>query len=412
MRFTDTLTTLIRQSLEVGATPALMGEPGIGKSSFVEGLAYEMNTKAFVLPVNQLAAKEDLTGARLVPYTKDDGTDSHKQVFYPHHVIQEAIDYAEANPREWPILFLDEINRSTADVTSGVLTLVTLRKMGHVVLPKNLRIMVAGNDKGNITALDEASLSRFAVFHVEPDASTLMSILGDGMNSWVKTVLTQNPTLVFQKSTPGAIVADGSDEDEDGNVTMADLFDGGEEMNQLTTPRTIDNLSKWLNVAERDELAAYLAAPAAVEGRETTQLNEVVEAYVGDTMFATQLVATIAADLASGSGAQTNRVSVPRPNCYADLKSATSVTELSDRIDQLTANELSGSLVYALKENEDNSRLIAQLAQTMNQIEPDHTRTLMEMISANQVDRQNLEAFLDVNAPIVDQARPIISAYL
>lgn len=141
-----------------------------------------MGTKAFVLPVNQLAAKEDLTGGRLVPYTKDDGSTAHKQVFYPHHVIQEAIDYAIANPREWPILFLDEINRTTADVTSGALTLVTLRKMGHVELPDNLRLMIAGNDKGNVVALDDASLSRFVLIHVEPDAGTLMNILGDRMN--------------------------------------------------------------------------------------------------------------------------------------------------------------------------------------------------------------------------------------
>lgn len=84
MKFNDTLTTLVKQALEVGATPALMGEPGIGKSSFIEALAYSMGTKAFVLPCNQLADKADLTGARLVPYTKDDGTQSYKQVFYPH----------------------------------------------------------------------------------------------------------------------------------------------------------------------------------------------------------------------------------------------------------------------------------------------------------------------------------------
>lgn len=128
-------------------------------------------------------------------------------------MIQECIDYAEKNPREWPILFLDEINRTTSDVTSGPLTLVTLRRTGYVELPKNVRIVVAGNDRGNVTSLDEASLSRFAIFHIEPDAATLMSVLGDNINPWVKTVLTQYPGLIFQKSTPEAIVADGQDDD-------------------------------------------------------------------------------------------------------------------------------------------------------------------------------------------------------
>ena len=29
--------------------------------------------------------------------------------------------------------------------------------MGYVELPENVRIVVAGNDKGNVTSLDEAS---------------------------------------------------------------------------------------------------------------------------------------------------------------------------------------------------------------------------------------------------------------
>ncbi|MEU6263708.1 MoxR family ATPase [Saccharopolyspora shandongensis] len=410
MKFNDTLITLIKQSLEVGATPALMGEPGIGKSSFVEALAYSMGTKAFVLPCNQLADKADLTGARLVPTA--DGKSFH-QVFYPHHVIQEAIDYAKINPREWPILFLDEINRTTSDVTSGALTLVTLRKMGDVGLPDNVRIIVAGNDKGNVTTLDEASLSRFAIFHVEPDTATLISILGNDMNPWVKKVLTQYPALVFQKSTPNAIVTDGQDDDDDGNVTMAELFDGGEEMNQLTTPRTIHNLSKWLNKADRQELASHLATPVQIGGRDTTLLNEAIEAFTGDTMFTTQLVATIAEDLASSSGGPVqNRVNVPKPNCYANLKAAGTVTNLAAQISGLTQNEVSGSLLYAMKENNDNARLIEQLAQAATQIEPEHTRTLFELVTTGQIDRQNLEAFLEVDTPIVAAVKPSLSAFL
>lgn len=413
MKFNDTLTSLIQQSLEVGATPALMGEPGIGKSSFVEDLAYAMGTKAFVLPCNQLADKADLTGARLVPFTKSDGTESYKQVFYPHQVIQEAIDYALENPREWPILFLDEINRTTSDVTSGALTLVTLRRMGHIALPDNVRIVVAGNDKGNVTTLDEASLSRFAIFHVEPDAATLISVLGDALNPWVKKVLTQHPALIFQKSTPNAIVADGSNDDDDGNVTMAELFDAGEEMNQLTTPRTIDHLSRWLNRADRQELASHLATPVQIGARETTLLNEAIEAFAGDTMFTTQLVATIAEDLAANSGGVApNRVNVPKPNCYASLKTAGTVTDLASQISGLTQNEISGSLLYAMKENDDNARLIEQLAQAATQIEPEHTRTLFELVTTAQIDRQNLEAFLEVDTPIVAAVKPSLSAFL
>ncbi|PUB32501.1 dynein-related subfamily AAA family protein [Promicromonospora sp. AC04] len=410
MKFTDTLSEIVKQDLEVGIVPALMGEPGIGKSSFVDALAYSMGTRAFVLPVNQLADKADLTGARLVPTA--DGK-SYTQVFYPHHVIQDVIDYALANPREWPILFLDEINRTSTDVTSGALTLVTLRKMGHIELPQNVRLMVAGNDKGNVTTLDEASLSRFAIYHVEPDAPTLIQILGDDLNPWVKKVLTQFPALVFQKSTLSAIVADGSDDEDDDTVTMAELFDSGEEMNQITTPRTIDNLSRWLNKADRQQLAQYLQTPTQTQGREGTELHEIVEAKVGNTLFATQLIAAIAEDLASGAGSpQPLRVNVPKPNCYAGLKAATTVTDLADQIALLTDNEKSGSLLYALKDSDDNARLIEQLAQGMNQIEAEHTRTLFEMVTGQQINRQNLEAFIDSDTAIANSVKPALSAFL
>ena len=413
MKFNDTLTTLVSQALEVGAVPALMGEPGIGKSSFVEDLARSMNTQAFVLPCNQLADKADLTGARLVPYDLPDGSTSYKQVFYPHQVIQDAIDYALSNPREYPVLFLDEINRTTSDVTSGVLTLVTLRRMGHVDLPANVRLMVAGNDRGNVTTLDEASLSRFAVFHVEPDASTLISVLGDAINPWVKQVLVANPSLVFQKSTPDAIVADGNDDDDDDNaVTMADLFDGGEEMNQLTTPRTIDSVSRWLNAVDRNDLSTMLATPVRIGERDANILQEAIEAYVGDTMFAVQLLATIAQDLASGGGATGPRVIVAKPSCYDDFAKAGTITDLESLVSRLTVNELSGSLVYALSEKTDNSRLIGVLAENTQQIDPDHMRSLMEILGNQMVGRANLQALVDSNAPIANKLSPVLSVYL
>ncbi|TYC08742.1 AAA domain-containing protein [Actinomadura syzygii] len=410
MRFNDTLKEVIRQDLEMGIVPALMGEPGIGKSSFVASLAYEMSTQAFVLPCNQLADKADLTGARLVP--TENG--SFKQVFYPHHVIQDCIDYAEANQREWPILFLDEINRTTADVTSGALTLVTLRRMGHVELPKNVRILVAGNDKGNVTTLDEASLSRFSIYRVEPEAQTLIQILGNELNPWVKTVLTKFPNLVFQKATPTIITADGNDDDDDADTaSFADLFESGEEMNQLTTPRTIENLSRWLNKTDRNQLGRYLAMQTTIGDRETSVLNEVVESHVGNTSFAVQVVSTIAEDLASGNGqAAAHHVVVPQPNCYADLKAAATITDLTDVIGNLTDTEKSGSLLYALKEHADNTRLIEQLAEATRQIEAAHTRTLFEMVSAQQADTHNVEAFLNSGAAVAEAVKPMLSAFL
>lgn len=411
MKFTDTLTEIVKADLEVGAVPALMGEPGIGKSSFVEDLAKSMDTKAFTVACNQLADKADLTGARLVPY-EHNGETKYKQMFYPHQVIQDAIDYADANPREWPILFLDEINRSTSDVTSAALSLPTLRQIGSAKLPENLRIMVAGNDKGNVTMLDEASISRFSIYHVEPDAQTLIGILGANLNPHVHAVLTRFPGLVFQKGASSSIMVDGTDDDEDLTATYADILDSGEEMLQLTTPRTIDSISRWLNAVPQTKLNEYLQTPVSKDGRDITLLDEIIEAHIGHTEFATQLVSEIANGITSGAAAQIQTLSAPKPNCFASLKDAKTVTDLENIISGLTDHEKSGSLLYAIFERADNKVVIEQLAQQTAALEGDHNRLLVLLASGSQLDDQNVQALFGTSTPVADSTKLVLSAFM
>ena len=81
-------------------------------------------------------------------------------------------------------------------------------------------------------------------------------------------------------------------------------------------------------------------------------------------------------------------------------------------IADLTDSDKSGSLLYALRDHEDNTRLIEQLAQATNQIETAHMRTLFEMLSAAQADTQNVEAFLNSGTPVAERVKPMISAFL
>lgn len=410
MKFNQTLTDVIAIDLDEGIVPALMGEPGVGKSSYVEELARSMNTKAFVLPCNQLADKADLTGARLVPTA--DGK-SYSQVFYPHHVVQEAIEYALANPRENPILFLDEINRTTPDVTSAALTLVTLRRLGSVALPDNLRLMIAGNDKGNVTTLDEASLSRFALYHVEPDAGTLMNLLGSSINPWVAKVLTQHPNLVFQKSAPSSFAVDGSDDDDDDSAqtSVADLFASGDEMLQLTTPRTIDAASRWLNKVSNTTLQEYISTAVSIEGRDTTLLNEVLEGKLGNTDFTTHLISNIAETLSSGAAGAAVVHTAPKPRVYDQLKGAQTASDLNDLLKDLNEREKSGSLLYALYEKADNTRLIGELVAVTTKLEPEHAKDLVKLASNAQLDDGNVEAFLGTGAPIAESMRMVLNIF-
>lgn len=413
MKFDDTLKKTTMIDLKVGNVVALMGESGIGKSSYVEAIAAEMDTKAFVLPCNQLADKADLTGARLVPYTKTNGEESHKQVFYPHEIVQQAIDYAKDNPREWPILFLDEINRTTPDVTSAALTLVTLRRLGREELPKNLRLMVAGNDKGNINALDEASLSRFAIYSVEPDAQTFMDIQGDDLNPWVRTVLTANPELIFCRAEAQVEQAD-DDDDDDGNVTVnfTGSLETGEEMNQFTTPRTAEYVSKWLNAHETDDLKAYLATPSHGDV-DVSLLQEMLEAHTGRTQFTTNLISVMSQDFINNTSQNTASVgvSVPKPNCYDDLITATSIDELNDKINQLTAREVSGAVLYAIYDRRDNARMIEHLAPAVPQLEGEHLRVLIDLVRTDSQDQQNLDAFVATGSPSAQAVAPTLAAF-
>ncbi len=412
MKFNNTLTEIVRTDLEIGAVPALMGEPGIGKSSFVEDLAKQMDTQSFTLSCNQLADKADLTGARLVPTM--DGK-SYEQVFYPHSTVQQAIEYAHANPREWPILFFDEITRTSPDVTSAALTMVTERRLGKEKFPDNLRMMVAGNDKGNVVALDEASISRFSIYRVEPEAQTLLDILGDAINPHVKTVLMKHPNLVFERGTPsGFVFADGDDEDDQGITTdYQHLLDSGEEMIQLTTPRTIDSVSRWLNAVSVDKLQEYLQASTTLaDGSETTMLEEIIEAHVGNTTFAKHLVAEIATAISSGTVSQASGLTAPRPNCYDALKQARTTTDLENLIQGLTEHEKSGSLVYALFEREDNRVIVEQLVMQLDEIERDHLGTLVQLAAQSLLDDKNVQVLFSCTTPVAETTKLMLSTFI
>lgn len=392
MLFNEMLVDTTIDLLEAGRVPALMGEPGIGKSSFVEDVARRTNTRCFTLPCNLLADKADLTGARLV---LDKQTGIWSQKFFPHDTISQAISYAKNNPNEQPILFLDEINRTTSDVTSGTLTLVTLRRIGNEDLPKNLRIIVAGNDKGNVTALDDASISRFAIINVAPDASTLIEILGDNLHPWVKKVLEKHPETVFVKNTNEQIAVDGQDdEDDDATVSVFDLFDGTEEIRPFATPRTIDGVSRYLNVLSFDKIVSLMATPSVTrDGRSISYLQEVIEGLTGNTSFTTLLMGIISDELSKGSTGTQNAQRVVKPRIYDKLKEAskTSIDAINQVIATMTDNDASGCFVFAMYEREDNTAIIQALNERLDKLAQNHINELIVLWSSGALYSKNCE---------------------
>ena len=412
MLFNELLVTTTVKLLDANRVPALMGEPGIGKSSFVEDVARRTNTRCFTLPCNLLADKADLTGARLV---LDEKTGIWSQKFFPHDTISQAINYAKDNPNEQPILFLDEINRTTSDVTSGTLTLVTLRRIGNEDLPKNLRIIVAGNDRGNITALDDASVSRFAIINVAPDASTLIEVLGKSLHPCVKTVLEKHPETVFVKNTNEQAVADGQDDDDDDNATVSvfDLFDGTEEIRPFATPRTIDGVSQYLNVLSFEEIASLMATPSTTrDGRHVSYLQEVIEGMTGNTSFTTLLMGVISDELSKGSTGNNNAQRVVKPRIYSELKEAakTSVDAVNQVVATMTDNDASGCFVFAMYEREDNAVIIQALNERLTNLAQNHINDFILLLSSGALYAKNCETVNRLDHGLAKQLNMFIEA--
>lgn len=397
MKFNETLMTLVEKNLEIGLIPMLLGEPGIGKSSWVIDLGNRMHTKVFVLACNQLADKADLTGARLVPITDGSGAVvDYEQVFYPHSVVNQAIKYAEEHPSETPILFMDELNRTTPDVTSEALSIPTLRSIGNKTLPSNLKVITAGNDKGNITSLDEASISRFVLYHVAPDVDTFLA-LDDQMNPFVKKVLIAHPETIFCKTITVAVGSD--DDDEDGDVNIEEILDDGDCMNQIATPRTIMGLSKWLNTFSNQELIALIQETHTIDGQEVSTLQEAIEGCTGKTTFTTFLLAEITANIMSTNN-QSNVIQVAKPAIYDAMKNCSDITALNDFIAGLSNNDKSGALVYALFEKVDNAKFINALAPEISKLEPNDMKMLMNLFSKDMLDEANKTVFLNNSSSI------------
>ncbi len=403
--FQDTVEKIINNSKQV---PMLLGEPGIGKSSWIEDLGRKLHTKVFTLACNQLADKADLTGARLVPVETSTGETTYEQVFYPHAIIRRAIAYAIENPHETPILFLDELNRTTPDVTSALLSIPTLRTIGNTDLPDNLRVIIAGNDKGNITTLDEASVSRFVLFPVEPDVETFIQV-NTQLNPFVKTVLMQHPESLFCKMVQTVTSQSDDDDDDDGMTSIDEILDDGDDMNQITTPRTITGVSNWLNCYDNAALMTLLQETHNRDGEEVSLLQEIIEGFTGRTNFTKFLMAEIATNLMTVNN-QSNVTSVPKPQCYDKMKQCPDITALNQFISTMSDHDKSGCLVYALYEKTDNKAYInAILASGITTLESNDMKSLMSLFGSDQLDDANVATFISNNAPLAVTLSSILS---
>ncbi len=344
-KLNETLKTSIKANLNSNVVPILIGEPAIGKSSFIESLGKELGSKTFTLQCNELSEKADLTGARTIPI--DDKKTKFKQIFFPHADAMDAIEYALAHPDETVLLFMDEINRTNSDVTSALLSVPTRRKIGNVELPENLKVIIAGNDKGNIVALDEASISRFVIYKVVPDVDTFL-LHNEDVNPLIKDLLLTERNLIQCK--PINLIKtdddDDSDEDEQSYDMIMSMIDD-DSMEQFTAPRTITALSRYLNSMSEEDLKQLEFETADIEMRgdikESTLLFETLIGHTGHTEFTIKLYNKINDQLRN---IQTQSVKKPAGYDAFVQKQNLTTSEIQNYISNLSDDEKSQLLIY------------------------------------------------------------------
>ena len=364
MKFGPALTRTVTNDIRLNNVAALIGEAGIGKTSFIKALAIELGTRAFVLSCNQLSDKADLTGLRTVQVGEpepDDPSGGYRQVFIPHEIVAEAIRYAKEHPDQTPVLMIDEVNRADTNLPSALMAMVTERRLGSIHLPDNLRLVVAMNDKGNITALDEASLSRMVLYRVTPDAHTFRKLMGDDLHPAIAKTLTENPKLVFERPIdPDASFAGDSD-DEDSLLTMDDFE--AEKMLQITTPRTIEVLNGWLRMMDKQTLSELSATPSDLDDvdNDHTVLREMLEAYTGPTTFTKHVEANLLEMMASQTDdEETEVITIDRPQIMDELEAIDQRSTLSARLSDLDPTLLGEIMTWCLLDTQADHRSIIQ----------------------------------------------------
>lgn len=419
-------------TLKSGQTPALMGEPGIGKSSLIEDLAGVFKTRVFTLPVNQLADRADLTGVRMT----QSETGAWRQEAFPHATIMEAIEYAQEHPDEHPILFLDEFNRASSDITSSILSFQTLRRIGTIDFPDNLRLIVAGNDKGNVTSLDQASISRFAVYHVRPDLDTFLSI--QTLNPFVTEVLTKHPEdLMASEAVMNTEKSDDDDSDADDSEEYAFSqmeFLSEDSFTQITRPRTISYVSEWLNNMGIDktgsdqerELLGQLFTEMT-NSDESNILMAGIQGYVGNTTFAHHLFDAINTHFNNMlSATHTSNQPVlrdlrPKQEIINAMHRAQSVPEVETLIEGLSEKERLDTLIWltevsSTKEINNNRAVDAFMLNAphhITQFDNKAIQNLMKVLpDSAKLSKTSVDALLKTTAPVMNQWRGMIQSVI
>jgi len=171
----------------------LIGPPGVGKTEIVRQWAQEIGRKCYTVPLAHFRP-EDLFG---IPYV----VNGDLKICRPPNL---------PGPEEKAVVFFDEITTVQPDVVAIALKAVDEKLIGFNEY-KNSLVVAAGNppEWGGLT-LDERLISRFAVFHIEPDVDSLIAYFNTKYGStigfaYVSSFLVRNPQFVLKRGKEGQV---------------------------------------------------------------------------------------------------------------------------------------------------------------------------------------------------------------
>lgn len=383
----DELEDLIKPALKMNSPIALFSRPGTGKSSYLKDLTESgaIQGKVFTIAINQIADKADLTGVRIVEKQDDDGATYYQQEAFPHATLMEAIRYANSNPDDYAIVFLDEFNRTSQDVTSATLSLTTERKIGTIHFPDNVRFVLAGNKEGNVIPFDDATATRFLIFTIRPDHMTFLDVNPD-LNAFIKEMIIDDKGYLLGEAEPMTAVQsnnqpnpyDPDDQTDDDLETDAfEVFDMGSGITEdRTVPRTLTMMSNWLNEVGIDKSGSneeYQALGFYLQELQhkgdalqaPTILQAGIEATLGQTGTSRELMSRIlghyedltkqaSTTVQSNNQTMTNKYKElledirPNDSLITEINAIKERQELMDFVEQMDGDTLASTMLWLL----------------------------------------------------------------
>lgn len=359
----ETFDTILEADLSsTKIVPALFGGPGISKSARIKELARKNNWPFHVLQMNTIQEKGDLTGVRTVERRDENGNYNGQfhQIYIPNEIVTAANEDAKKlqaddtldDKDKIVLLILEEINRADSDVTSAGMTLSTERKCGNIDLEPNIRLIVTGNLEGNVTELDDASMTRFARYEVIPHYATWVDYMNstpDGLHPAIRAVLDRNRDLLVCQPQDNTAPAKNDDKDGEDLSFLSQLDFGNGSTKQHTNPRTIEGLNHWL-IHHDDAQIKKLMATSAPAGDEQSLLQNIIIAHTGDTLFSTELYLELTRTFNQATQNNNSTIQVEKPEVYTDITNASTRNEQENIIRQLDQDTTGKLILYTLVE--------------------------------------------------------------